>query len=935
MASGSAESPTLDEEELRGDGKKRKFKPFEKVRKFFGKGKRKAKDESVSVVAVKATSTPALYDTDDDDGGFKSHQPRPLGGNRSISEDSVFSPEQRETNLQALKKTAVSEESLPKSALQAELVSKLNKRRSQYSDEDEGLPQSPTPPITTADIIMGGPLKPLPAAGKSTSRESDRSLISMDGSENEDDPFKSNWKSSVPSKLSGREKSAGSEGPIDFEKMGSTELLKSDAAKDRISVKPRARKATRKSQKKRDGSSPHSLPSLNEESPTKSQAEKPVPTPKKDVAPRDSVGLEVSITADKQQQQPQVMLTEKGDSSAELHQTAARQDSSGGSQLPKPAPLSASPTKAFPPLEHSARDETKRSSLLQSTGSTDISGISAKRASFEGSNVKVKETVATSASESKTVTVSPPLDSAKKGSFHDEAGLSLTSPSKPTVTTPPSIMKSHVADSSATPKVEGGASVRITIASSTGSTSSASTSVTTPTVTSSTSTGQSGGENKKDGLRQTDGETAAFSPKDEYKLRRQNRSKTLPGSSVGKDEQFATKVQRTASHRAEPANSQNASPEVSPRVRFITKTGSGADKEKLVEPATKSEPEWFALARRKTGRHEEKEEKSEAAVISTPAKDTAPTKESLSISMSELPSKAPKSETVSSVKPEAVTSVRSESAASLKSEPVTSSAKTETVSSPVVSSTASRSEKALESKSNDVTRSYVRGGSVKTSPTKSYTGHVFSNRGSSVKVTSTKSTPVSQTPITSTSAAKRDVKEEPKTSEPSPAKEVPKWKSQSVKATSSSSATPSSTPVSSSRFGSIKTQPTSPTPPASSPSTTKMEPKPTSPVKTHLQKAGSVDTASKEEKDSSSVPAWRANLKKHDIKIELIETKSSTTVSTTSSQKKDDAAKQLDSPAKTGPGNKELQTDQCRGSASNRSSKVLDLVKNFQNLQVS
>ena len=46
---------------------------------------------------------------------------------------------------------------------QAELLTKLNKRRSQYSDEDDGLPHSPTPPVTTADIIMGGPLKVLAA----------------------------------------------------------------------------------------------------------------------------------------------------------------------------------------------------------------------------------------------------------------------------------------------------------------------------------------------------------------------------------------------------------------------------------------------------------------------------------------------------------------------------------------------------------------------------------------------------------------------------------------------------------------------------------------------------------------------------------------------------------------------------------------------------
>nr|KAG5701765.1 hypothetical protein BaRGS_000755 [Batillaria attramentaria] len=55
--------------ELKGDGKKRKFKPFEAVRKFFGKNKRKSKDEQVSVVAVKAKSTTALHNDEDDDGG--------------------------------------------------------------------------------------------------------------------------------------------------------------------------------------------------------------------------------------------------------------------------------------------------------------------------------------------------------------------------------------------------------------------------------------------------------------------------------------------------------------------------------------------------------------------------------------------------------------------------------------------------------------------------------------------------------------------------------------------------------------------------------------------------------------------------------------------------------------------------------------------------
>lgn len=60
--------------ELKADGKKRKFKPLEAMRKFFGKGKRKSKDDQVSVVAVKAKSTTALHHSnndgdEDDDGG--------------------------------------------------------------------------------------------------------------------------------------------------------------------------------------------------------------------------------------------------------------------------------------------------------------------------------------------------------------------------------------------------------------------------------------------------------------------------------------------------------------------------------------------------------------------------------------------------------------------------------------------------------------------------------------------------------------------------------------------------------------------------------------------------------------------------------------------------------------------------------------------------
>lgn len=47
----------------------------------------------------------------------------------------------------------------PSCCLQSELFSKLKRRTLSHSDEDDGLPQSPAPHVTTADLILGGGLK--------------------------------------------------------------------------------------------------------------------------------------------------------------------------------------------------------------------------------------------------------------------------------------------------------------------------------------------------------------------------------------------------------------------------------------------------------------------------------------------------------------------------------------------------------------------------------------------------------------------------------------------------------------------------------------------------------------------------------------------------------------------------------------------------------
>lgn len=57
------------------EGKKKKFKPLEAMRKLFkgGRKRSKSKEEQVSIVSLKAKSTGALHiepPEDDDDGGY-------------------------------------------------------------------------------------------------------------------------------------------------------------------------------------------------------------------------------------------------------------------------------------------------------------------------------------------------------------------------------------------------------------------------------------------------------------------------------------------------------------------------------------------------------------------------------------------------------------------------------------------------------------------------------------------------------------------------------------------------------------------------------------------------------------------------------------------------------------------------------------------------
>ncbi|KAK3719849.1 hypothetical protein RRG08_040150 [Elysia crispata] len=545
---------TVDGYDMRGaDGKKKKFKPLSAVRKLFG-GKKRKKEESV--VAVKAQSTTALHssryrdeeDEDDDDGGFKSHQQKPVGlvaGTRSLSEDSVFSPEPREAPIGSFPKSAVSEESLPKSAFQSELFSKLSKRRSQYSDDDrdDGLPRSPVPPVTTADVIMGTPLKP--AGKKSNNRDSDQSLISVDSSENEEDKlFETNWKSAVPSirsKEQDRQGSSSDMDPLDFSSIQKTELLTSGAAKDRISVKPKARRATSKSRKKGDTNSPLSLPSLNEESPTGTgdTSNSVLPSGSKYTKTTPSGGSSLTI----------VTASAPTNSNAVKASPVSNLPSPVSSPTNTPSETLSKSTSNTPALHSggteiaaSSRDAKSSDGSKKGVSVTVVSGnegkLSAVDKTAQQSSGKVSptgknpETLKGSESGSNTSRLAARFLQSDKNQGNNDDSSSPTSPTKSVVS----------AD-----EAHGGVSLKSRMS---------------QFQTNSSKNPEADANGRTSGLKASDA-GAKFSPKSEdFRLKRQNRSKTLPGG-FDKQEggesgsQGSPGLQRAKSHRVTGSSTQS------------------------------------------------------------------------------------------------------------------------------------------------------------------------------------------------------------------------------------------------------------------------------------------------------------------------------------------------------------------------------------------
>lgn len=185
----SDESPkegiNTDNNSLRTEAKRKKFRPFRAVRNMFRRRMRRQGSDNLQDYK-KSRSTTELQS--DQEGGRRFSSPNSsYSVGLSVSHDSIFSPDHVATSLdpQELRNIHgfLSVQHVELKDLKNELFARVRARRDS-DDEDAGLPHSPCTSPTTADVLSQN-LKS--KSGISHTTCSAGSLISMESSENDED----------------------------------------------------------------------------------------------------------------------------------------------------------------------------------------------------------------------------------------------------------------------------------------------------------------------------------------------------------------------------------------------------------------------------------------------------------------------------------------------------------------------------------------------------------------------------------------------------------------------------------------------------------------------------------------------------------------------------------------------------------------------------
>ncbi|KAL5013011.1 hypothetical protein ScPMuIL_011562 [Solemya velum] len=320
-------TPTSED---RKDAKRKKIGFFGQFKRLVrGSKKVKSPKGDVSTVSHKRTDKTAISE-DEDDGGFKT-----LTASRSNSEGSVFSPKQSEPR-ESMKSGAASVDNISKN-LQSELSNRLRLRRA-YSSEDDDLFDSPI------EFVSSGRSKQLSDTGANTS---EGSLASIDGSDQEGDGKSGRRTPAImvhshSSESDEDKKENMSPMNLDVVQVETERPIHHQAAKDKIHVRqPNKRKPSQRHRQK-PGSSTPPLARVKEESPTKvldadrSQSSKPKDEPELRV---EHAGEEETI----------LQITKEGSKSTHIALIDVKKDNSHGTGARIPSnPLPVPPKPPTP-----------------------------------------------------------------------------------------------------------------------------------------------------------------------------------------------------------------------------------------------------------------------------------------------------------------------------------------------------------------------------------------------------------------------------------------------------------------------------------------------------------------------------------------------------------------------------------------------------------
>ncbi|KAG1683972.1 hypothetical protein GQR58_009572 [Nymphon striatum] len=219
--------------------KKKRFHPLKAMRRMFRRKKYSRDDiESDDSASRKSRSTSELLNVDNEDSGSTSDRDGtgPYSTRLSMSHDSIFASENVSQEPEPIHGSSLSIQGIAMRGFKDELFNRVRSRRD--SDEDMGLPHSPSTYPNTAEVIAQG-LKS--KSRKSRSTWSDGSLVSVGSSENDEDSMFSHLSSHHSSHASLLDRRAFTpDGDID---VTIPIPLSHEAAHHKIAVRPKKTRA--------------------------------------------------------------------------------------------------------------------------------------------------------------------------------------------------------------------------------------------------------------------------------------------------------------------------------------------------------------------------------------------------------------------------------------------------------------------------------------------------------------------------------------------------------------------------------------------------------------------------------------------------------------------------------------------------------------------